>query len=248
MSMSYNPYSLEGKTILVTGASSGIGQAIAIECSKLGATLVLTARNESRLQETLSQCEGEGHKVILADLTDEAQMQELVDSCPELDGLALVAGIGNIATIDFASRKKLDRVFNTNFFAPVELFRLLLRQRKLKRECSTVCVDSIDGVFCNEVGHGMYGASKAALHAFVKTAAKELGPRIRVNEVCPGMVETPLIHDALSDEQLALDRTRYPMQRYGEPRDVALAVIYLLSNASAWVTGSSLVIDGGRTI
>ena len=120
----YNPFSLEGKTILVTGASSGIGQATAIECSKLGARLVVTGRNAERLQQTFERLEGEGHKQIMAELTNGADLQNLIDNCPQLNGLVLCAGKGLTLPFQFCTREKFDDVFNVNLFAPTELLRL----------------------------------------------------------------------------------------------------------------------------
>ena len=246
----YNPFSLEGKTILVTGASSGIGRASAIECSKLGAKVILTARNEERLQETLSQLEGEGHQMILAELTNQEELDNLVRRVGELNGAVLCAGKGMTFPFPFSTRDKYDEVFDVNFFAPVELLRLLVKKKKLQKESSVVLVSSIGGVRSFQIGNGIYGASKAALNSTMKFCAKELAAKkIRVNSVNPGMVNTKLIQGgAISEEQHKLDMEKYPLKRYGEPEDIAYGIIYLLSDASSWVTGHSLVIDGGITI
>lgn len=246
----YNPYSLEGKTILVTGASSGIGQASAIECSKLGAKLIITARNEERLYETLSQLEGEGHQMILAELTNQEDVERLVGEVSELQGLVLCAGKGMTSPFPFSTREKYDEIFNVNFFAPVELLRLLVKKKKLEKESSVVFVSSIGGVKSFQLGNGVYGASKAAINSTMEFCAKELAAKkIRVNSVNPGMVNTKLIQSGtISEEQYKLDMEKYPLKRYGEPEDIALGIIYLLSDASSWVTGHSLVIDGGYTI
>jgi len=246
----YNPFSLEGKTILVTGASSGIGQATAIECSRLGAKVVITGRNVERLQETLDRLEGEGHQQIIAELTVDDDVKKVVDACPELNGAVLCAGKGKTLPLSFATRDKLDEIFDVNFFAPQELLRILLKKKKLVKLASVVFVSSIGGVFSHNIGNGMYGASKAALNSLMKYHAHELAAKkIRVNSVNPGMVNTKLIQRGeLSAEQLQLDMEKYPLKRYGEPNDIAHGIIYLLSNASSWVTGHSLVIDGGVTI
>jgi len=248
--MSYNPYSLEGKTILVTGASSGIGQKTAIECSKLGARLVITGRNVERLQETYSQLEGEGHLQLIAELTAQEDVEKLVASLPTLDGLVLCAGFGITKPFQFCSRDQFDKVFNINYFAPVELLRLLVKKKMLAKPSSVVFVSSIGGVRNFNPGNGVYGASKAALNSTMKFCAVELAPKkIRVNSVNPGMVHTKLIKPGtISEEQLQLDMEKYPLKRYGETIDVALGIVYLLSDASSWVTGHSLVIDGGLTI
>ena len=247
----YNPFSLEGKTILVTGASSGIGQATAIECSKMGAKLVITGRNVERLQQTFDQLEGEGHLQIIAELSNADDVVRLVGACPSLNGLVLCAGRGMTLPFQFCSRDKFDSVFDVNFFAPVELIRLFFKKKKLiPSSCSAVLVASIGGTASHAVANSVYGSAKAALVSIMKYCAKEFATRkIRVNSVNPGMVETPLISAGkITDEQLKIDMARYPLKRYGKPNDIAHGIIYLLSDASSWVTGHSLVIDGGVTI
>ena len=249
----YDPYSLEGKTILVTGASSGIGRATAIEASKLGATVVITARDTARLQETFDQLEGHEereHKQIIADITDESQLNTLLAEVPILQGLVLCAGKGLTLPIQFATREKFDDIFNVNFFAPVELLRILFKKKKLEKESSVVMLASLGGTQIFSGGNGIYGASKAALNTVMKFAAKEFASRkVRVNSICPGMVDTPLIHrGTISDEQLLEDQKRYPLGRYGKPKDIAYAAIYLLSDASSWITGQDFVLDGGVSI
>ena len=248
--MSYNPFSLEGKTILITGASSGIGQKTAIECSKMGAKMVVTGRNAERLQDTFAQLEGEGHMQKLAELTAQEDVERLIEGLPVLDGLVLCAGSGITKPFQFSSRDQFDKVFNVNYFAPVELLRLLVKKKLLAKPSSVVFVSSIGGVLSFNPGNGVYGASKAALNSTMKFCALELAPKkIRVNSVNPGMVHTKLINPStISEEQQIADMETYPLKRYGEPEDVAYGIIYLLSDASSWVTGHSLVIDGGKTI
>ena len=126
MDTNYNPFSLSGKTVLVTGASSGIGQETAIQCSKLGAHVVITARNEERLKETFSRLVGDGHQLFLADLTNQDDLGKMVEELHNLHGLVLCAGKGMTSPFTFSTRDKFDDVFNVNFFAPVELLRLLV--------------------------------------------------------------------------------------------------------------------------
>ena len=250
MAINYNPFSLEGKTVLVTGASSGIGQETAIQCSKMGAQVLATARNVERLKETLSQMEGDGHKMIVADLTNQDDVNRLVGEVESLKGLVLCAGKGMTSPFPFSTRDKYDEIFDVNFFAPVELFRLLVRKKKLEKDASVVFVSSIGGNGSYSLGNGVYGASKAAVNSTMKFCARELASKkIRVNSVNPGMVNTKLIQGgAISEEQHKIDMEKYPLKRYGEPEDIAFGIIYLLSDASSWVTGHSLVIDGGVTI
>ena len=245
-----NPFSLKEKRILITGASSGIGRATAFECSRMGASLVLTGRNEERLRETLLALDGEGHDYIVADLTSEDSLSSLVQSAGLIDGLVLCAGQGNVIPMKMATRKKIETTFDVNYFAPIELIRLLLKNKSIKGGASIVFVASIGGIDSITIGNGVYGASKAALNSSMKFFALELAPkRIRCNSVCPGMVNTGMIKGgALSEEQHKADMEKYPLKRYGEPSDIAFGIIYLLSDAASWVTGHSLVIDGGITI
>lgn len=250
MNTCYNPYSLQGKKILVTGASSGIGRSTAIECSKLGATVIVTGRNEERLKATYDELEGEEHAMIVADLTEEEAMKSLVKGIDVLDGVVLCAGISNTIPVQFSTKKKFDELFATNFFATAELLRLLVKGKKMSKESSVVALSSIGGTYSFGVGNGIYGASKAALSSWMKFAALELAPKkIRVNCVCPGMTRTSMItSDKFTEEQLAADEARYPIGRYGNPEEIAWAAIYLLSDAAKWITGTDIVIDGGITI
>ena len=250
MGVSYNPFSLDGKTILVTGASSGIGQETAIQCSKMGARVVITARNEERLKETFDSLEGDEHLLFLAELTNQSQVESLVSQLPTLHGVVLCAGKGMTLPVPFCTREKYDDIFNVNFFAPIELLRLLVKKKKLAQDSSVVFVSSIGGVESFSLGNGVYGASKAALNSTMRFCARELATKkIRVNCVNPGMVNTKLIQGGIiTEEQHKLDMEKYPLKRYGEPEDIAYGIVYLLSNASSWVTGHSLIIDGGVTI
>lgn len=248
--MSYNPYSLDGKTILVTGASSGIGRITAIECSKMGARIIITARNEERLMETLSALEGEGHLMLLADLGKEEDLDKLVNELPELDGIVNNAGFTKTLPLQFIKREQLVELLNVNTVAPILLLHKILKKKLLNSGSSVVFTSSIAGLGLTAPGNAMYTSSKGAISAYVKNAALELASKkIRVNAVCPGMVNTGILElGTVTKEQLEEDEKKYPMGRYGEPRDIALAIIYLLSNASAWVTGTNLIIDGGISL
>jgi NAD(P)-dependent dehydrogenase (short-subunit alcohol dehydrogenase family) len=247
----YNPFSLKGKTVLVTGASSGIGAATAIECSKMGAQVIITARNEERLKETFNQMVDEGHQIVSSDLTNQEDVENLVGGLSKINGVVLCAGVGYTLPFPFCSRKKMDEVFNINFFAPIELLRLLIKKKKMETNSSVVFVSSVGGVNVFNVGNSIYGASKGALNSMMKQTALELAAKnIRVNSVNPGMVNTKLIHEGMSitDEQLKEDEKRYPLGRYGEPTEIAKGILFLLSDASCWMTGHSMVIDGGLSL
>lgn len=245
----YNPFSLVGKTILITGASSGIGRATAIECSKLGATCIITGRNIERLNETLTQMVGEGHQVFIADITQEPDMINLIDQCPLLDGVVNNAGITRKKPISFYKQSDLEDVFQTNTFSPMLLVKYILKKKKLNESASVIFISSISS-FSSNIGNGMYGASKAAIRSYMQYCARELSTKkIRANAILPGMIETPLIRGhAFSDSDLQEYMESYPLKRFGTPDEVAYAVIYLLSDASLWVTGTSLVIDGGISL
>ncbi|MBQ6167369.1 MAG: SDR family oxidoreductase [Muribaculaceae bacterium] len=250
MDTNYNPFSLEGKTILVTGASSGLGQATAIACARMGANMVITGRNAERLQETFNQIDAPSKVQTLADITVKDDLERLVASLPPLDGAVLCAGNSTTLPLQFGTREKFDEMFEVNFFAPIELLRLMYKKKVLQKRASVVIIASIGGTHSFMPGNGVYGASKAALNSVMKYAAREYASRkIRVNSICPGMVDTPLIHrGTITEEQLAEDAKRYPLGRYGHPEDIANGALYLLSDASSWLTGHDLVIDGGFSI
>lgn len=249
----YNPFSLEGKTVLVTGASSGIGRGIAIECSKMGAKVVINGRNKERLQKTFDQLEGEGHIQIVADLSKQEDIERLANEVPELNGFVNSAGIPKICPVKRIDRQTLEEIMNVNAFGPILLTSQLLRKKKLQKKSSIVLIASISGVCMANTGEGPYAATKAALAGYTKTAAFELAAQgTRVNTICPGLVPTEIL--TLSNEMFSEDQLketmygRYPLKRVGTPEDIANGAIYLLSDASSWVTGINLVIDGGYTV
>lgn len=249
----YNPFSLEGKTVLITGASSGIGRGIAIECSKMGAKVVINGRNKERLQKTFDQLEGTGHIQIVADLSIQEDIERLATEVPELNGFVNSAGIPKICPVKRIDRHTLEEIMNVNAFGPILLISQLLRQKKLQKKSSIVLIASISGVCMANTGEGPYAATKAALAGYTKTAAFELAAQgTRVNTICPGLVPTEIL--TLSNEMFSEDQLketmygRYPLRRVGTPEDIANGAIYLLSDASSWVTGINLVIDGGYTV
>lgn len=249
----YNPFSLEGKTVLVTGASSGIGRGIAIECSKMGAKVVINGRNKERLKKTFNLLEGKGHLQIVADLSVQEDIERLANDVPELNGFVNSAGIPKICPVKRIDRQTLEEIMNVNAFGPILLISQLLRKKKLQKKSSIVLIASISGVCMANTGEGPYAATKAALAGYTKTAAFELAAQgTRVNTICPGLVPTEIL--TLSNEMFSEDQLketmygRYPLKRVGTPEDIANGAIYLLSDASSWVTGINLVIDGGYTI
>jgi NAD(P)-dependent dehydrogenase (short-subunit alcohol dehydrogenase family) len=246
----YNPYSLKGKAILVTGASSGIGRATAIECSKMGAKVIITGRNQERLNETFKELKNEGHLQVIAELSNKEELEHLVDFIPEIDGFVNNAGITKLLTTPFINKKDISEILEINTIVPILLTQKLLKRKKIRKNASIVFTSSIAGNYYTSPGRGMYATSKSAITAFMKNAALELAPKgIRCNSVAPGMILTNIMgHNLEIDEQSIRDMQTYPLKRYGRPEEVAYAIIYLLSNAAAWVTGTSLIIDGGKTL
>lgn len=240
-----NSFSLQGKTILVTGASSGIGRAIAIACAEAGASVVLNGRNQERLQATLEALSGDGHLVIAADLTIAEQRSALAEQVPVLDGVVHCAGIGSRVLCKMLEEQDVNRVMQANFEAPVLLQAQLLREKKIAKEASIVFIASAAATMPS-VGNAIYSASKAATIAYAKCLAQELAARkIRVNCISPAMVWTDLALVGATEEQLHEAEQNYPLKRYAQPEDITGAAIYLLSNASSWVTGSNMELTGG---
>ena len=240
-----NPFTLSGKTILVTGASAGIGRGIAIACAGMGAQVILTARNTERLQDTLAMLEGKGHTCIVADLTKEKERTTLVEQLPMLDGVVQCAGVGSRVPCKMLTQDDLDHVMKTNAEAPMLLQAQLLSEKKIKKQASLVYIASAAATMPSS-GNAVYSASKAAMIAYAKCLAQELAPRqIRVNCISPTMVWTDLALVGATVEQLQEAQQLYPLKRYGQPEDIANLAIYLLSDASAWMTGSNIEITGG---
>lgn len=243
-----NPFSLSGKTILVTGASSGIGRGIAVACAGMGARIILTARNTERLQETLSQLEGDEHTYIAADLTNEAERRALVEQLPILDGVVQCAGVGSRVPCKMVTKEDINHVFQPNTEAPILLQAELLEKKKLKKQSSVVFIASAAATMPSK-GNAVYSASKAAIIAYAKCLALELASRmIRVNCISPTMVWTDLITESLSEQQLQETENNYPLKRFGNPEDIAHLSVYMLSDASSWMTGSNVEITGGSQI
>ena len=244
---SYNPYSLDGKNILVTGASSGIGRAIAIECSKMGAVVFILGRDMIRLQETFNQMDGSQHKSSLTDLTSEQDLEKLIGDLSPLDGVVHSAGIIKRVPLKLITAEVYDSILKINLMAPALLTKKLYKSKLLKQESSIVFISSV-GSNIASLGNIMYMSSKGGLNSLMKGSALELASqRIRVNCIEPGMIRTNLTK-GIPDEEIQKDIDRYPLGRYGQPEEIAYAAIYLLSDATKWMTGSILRIDGGISL
>lgn len=244
----FNPFTLEGKIILVTGASSGIGRGIAIACSKMGATVIINGRNEQRLAETMTEMQGEENLSLAADLSDSKSLTEMVSRLPKLDGIVHCAGIGQRVLCKQLQEADLDTMMDVNFKAPVMLQTEILKQKKINKGASIVFLASTSIASDSpSIGNAVYSASKGAIISYANCLALELAPRqIRVNCILPAMIWTDLIlKGGITEEELKEDEKKYPLKRYGKPEDIANLSIYLLSNAAAWMTGSSIKITGG---
>lgn len=247
-----NPYSLSGKTILVTGGAGGIGSETARVCAGLGACIILTDIREEALAESLQSLpspQGDiPHTMICADLTNASDLEHLVDSIPILDGFVCNAGIMKLVLTQFITEQELTRIQNINLNAPMLFTRLLLKKKKFSKNASIVFTSSAAGVYRVSMGNAIYATTKCGIDAFMRTVALENGPRgIRCNSVNPGMVETPLI-SGFTEEQKEKEKMNYPLRRFARPVDIALGIAYLLSDASSFVTGTALKIDGGMTL
>lgn len=246
------PFALTGKTIMITGGAGGIGSAVARTCIQLGARVILTDIREDALNATLASLPesqtGKPNLCITADLTDAGQLETLVESCPQLDGVVLNAGVMKLTLTQFITEEELIRIQKINLNAPILLTRSLLKKKRINKGGSIVFTASAAGVYRVSMGNGIYATTKCGIDAFMRTVALEMGPKgIRCNSVNPGMVETALI-GSFTEEQKEKEKLNYPLRRFANPEDIAYGIAYLLSDASSFVTGTALKIDGGMTL
>lgn len=238
-------FSLQGKTILVTGASSGLGRQIALSCAQRGARLVITGRDAARLQETLDQLTGAGHLQVQADLTSNADRERLVQACESINGLVLCISRQMLSPIRQLKEELMTAMYQTHFLAPVMLVQRLLQTNAIANQGSIVFMLST-AAHIGTRGVGPYSAMKSALLGIIRCLAIEQAKRaIRVNGLSPSVIPTSI----WGQEQGLLDsqRTRHPLG-LGTPEDVANGTIFLLADASRWVTGTTLVMDGGAVL
>lgn len=244
-----SPFSLQGKTVLVTGASSGLGRHTALTCARMGASVIVTGRDVLRLQETYDQLSGDGHIQVQADLTQAADREHLVQASKSINGLVHCAGKQKLCPIRQLSESDMTDIYNVNFLAPLMLTQRLLQANVIATQGSIVFLLSI-AAHIGTRGVGPYSAMKSGLIGIIKCLALEQAKRkIRVNGISPSAVETPMWRGGHADELKAaplLDaqKAKHPLG-LGTMDDVANAVVYMLSDASRWVTGTSLVLDGG---
>lgn len=237
--------------ILITGASSGIGREISIKLSELGYQCVLTGRNLKELEITLSKMSGDNHTIFSGDINDNIFINKISDEINHLNGLIHSAGIIKLLPFKFITRDDFDKIMNTNLFSPFFLTQALLKKKKLLNNSSILFISSISGPIVGSKGNMMYSASKSAVNGIIKVLALELADKkIRVNTVSAGMIYSDMWQgdkNMISPDQLIQDSKKYPLG-YGKPSDVASLASFLVSNESTWITGSTIVLDGGFTI
>jgi NAD(P)-dependent dehydrogenase (short-subunit alcohol dehydrogenase family) len=238
--------SLHGKRILVSGASAGIGRATAILCDSLGASVIITARNEDLLKEVHSEM-SDRTQYFVADLTIESEIDALVNQCETLDGFFHAAGAIQPYPIKYIRKKNIDHLFNINLNSAILLTSGLIKNKRIKPCSSLVYISSIS-VDHPYMGGALYSSSKAALESFSKSVALEFANmKIRSNVVQPALVETEMFEqtkNAYRDDEFSQILKQYPLG-IGKPSDIASAVVFLLSDSSSWITGTTIKMDGG---
>jgi len=243
-----NPFDLTGKRILITGASSGIGRACAVCAAKLGATIVLTGRRQAALEETVANCEGEGHLIVSGDITSPAFVKDLVEKSGKMDGLVHAAGIAPMCPVGILASAEVESVMRTNYYSFLELMKYYSKNRFRNGTLSVVAVSSVSAESGWSGGVG-YCGSKGALSASVRALAMELASKgVRVNAVCPSNIKTPLYEAGaldLNDEASLKELIKKQPLGLGEPEQVAWTVCFLLSDAASFITGVNLPVDGG---
>ncbi len=249
-----SPFSLQGKTIVITGASSGIGRQCAIQCSRMGARIVAIARDQARLAEVISALEGTGHEAISLDLSNLEDIPGVVNLIllhhGKADGFIHSAGIEKTAPSKLLTPSDYETLLRVNTLSGFEMARHLCQIKHFSNGGSVVFIASITSLIARS-GLAAYSTSKGALVSGARVLALEYAKRrIRVNSISPGTIKTPLMENYLSTLSAEDYRKRtdgFPLG-LGEPSDIANACVYLLSDASRWVTGQNLVVDGGYTI
>ena len=250
----FNPFSLAGKTILVTGASSGIGRQCAIDCSRMGARVVLIGRSEERLAETFHEMIGCGHMITAIDLTDFDRIggcvTDIISQCGPIHGVLHCAGISAILSLKQMDILHLDHFFRNNVYSAIELTREVYKVHHIAKEgASIVFFSSVMGCV-GESGKSLYGMTKGALIAGSRSLACEYAKRkVRFNVISPGAVETPINtrQPYMADPELRQLLEEKHLLGLGRTIDISYACIYLLSDASRWITGQNLIVDGGYT-
>lgn len=243
-------FSLEGKTILVTGASSGIGQACTQYVADMGGAVILSGRDISRLRATHCSLNGVNHQVFPGDLNDFTTRQQLIQAIPSLDGVVFAAGINKLKPARFVDAAFLTEQMNINFTVPYLMTCELLKVRKIKDGASVIFIGSI-AAHVAQIANSVYSATKGALISAMRVLAVENSKQqMRFNVLSPGQVRTPMTtrtEAILSPKAMLEYESQYPLG-FGDPADLAGPAVFLLSDASRWLTGQEIIIDGGFTL
>lgn len=247
--MSHDPFKLAGKTFLVTGASSGIGYETCKRIHQQGGFFIGTSRRIDLLKRLIDECGSETHRFFQADLAKDDDILDLVNSIESIDGIVHSAGIVSLAPVKYYTADLMRSIQTINYDSILKLVNLMFKKKKINKEGSIVLVSSISALY-GMSGNGIYAGTKGALIAVSKVWANEFAKsKIRVNCVSPGMVRTEITNRSIEDLSLEViqhDEKKYPLG-YGNPDQVANPIVFLLSEASSWITGQNLILDGGRT-
>ena len=251
----YNPFDLTGKLIVISGASSGIGRQCAIDCSKMGAKVALFGRNIERLNETRTLMEGMEHKCFSVDLADSELIPSIVADAVatmgRIDGVVNCAGISGVFPLKTMSIKRMEEFVRTNVFSALELTRECVKKKHFNPDGgSVIFLSSVMGMM-GEKGKSLYGLTKGALISASRALACEFADRkIRFNCISPGAILTPINEKLpyMADPEAKKQLESQHLLGLGNPSDIANGVIFLLSEASRWVTGQNIIVDGGYTV
>lgn len=250
----YNPFDLSRKLIVISGASSGIGRQCALDCSRMGARVILIGRNKERLQETFNSLYGKDHFMMLEDINNHKQLSnhisELIGQYGKIDGFIHSAGIEKTLPLKNLKPNDYTEIFTTNFISGVEILKTISKKGNFNAGCKVVFISSITAVVAR-VGTLAYTASKGAIISAVRELAVELAPKgINVNCISPGTILTPMMEKVLNEMQED-DKVKrldgFPLG-IGRPEDISHTCVFLLSSAARWITGQNIVVDGGYTI
>ncbi|SIS83836.1 NAD(P)-dependent dehydrogenase, short-chain alcohol dehydrogenase family [Kaistella chaponensis] len=247
-------FSLSNKTILITGASSGIGRSCAVQCSKMGASLLLMGRNVDELNRTVSELQpGTKVEMIVADFSKMVDLELLIAekilTIGKIAGFIHCAGVEKTLPLKKQTSEVFQSIFDINVFAGFELAKIISLKKYKAEKASFVFIASVAGMV-GESGKTIYSASKGAVISGARSMSMELARSdIRVNSISPAMVKTPILEkmfDGIGEEASQNIIKKHPLG-IGEPEDVANACVFLLSDAAKWITGTNLVVDGGYT-